>query len=444
MGKRVGPSPTVHAPQTRTYHPITLVRRSGLWRNAAFVNLWGAATVSTFGSLITRTAIPFTAILLLDASAAELGALRLAELLPGFAFGLVAGAWVDRLRRRPMMIATDLGRALLLLTIPLATIWGRLELGLLLAVMAAVSVLGVFFDVAYQSYVPAIVKNDELVEANSKLSAAMSVAEAASFSAAGWLIQLFTAPFAILVDAVTFIASAGFVARIRTSEFPPAVDASRAEPDSLAGDVSEGLRAVWGQAILRGMAVSLIFQNVAFGIFATVYLLYVNQVVGFDPGILGLIFAAGGASAFAGAIIAGRLSRFSVGAVMIVSLLLAALGEAFIPLATAANVIGVAFLVGQQIIGDAAYTVFDINQVSLRQAITPGQVLGRVNASVRVAEFGAVLLGTIAAGYLGETIGLRATLWLGVGLSFLSAAALAGSPVRDVQRIPEAPVMVIT
>jgi predicted MFS family arabinose efflux permease len=418
--------------------------RSGLWRNPAFVNLWGAATVSTFGSLITRTALPFTAILVLDASAADIGALRLAELLPGFAIGLFAGAWVDRLRRRPVMIATDLGRALLLLAIPVAAFWGRLDLSLLLAVMAFVSVLDVFFDVAYQSYLPAIVDNEELVEANSKLSAAMSVAEAASFSAAGWLIQLFTAPIAILVDAATFLASAGFVARIRTPESPPAVDASREERGALVRDVVEGLRAVWRQPILRGMAVSLIFQNLAFGVFGTVYLLYINQEVGFDPGILGLIFAVGGVSAFAGAVIAARLSRFSVGAVMIVSLLLAALGGALIPLATAANIIGVVFLVGHQIVGDAAYTVFDINQVSLRQAIAPDQVQGRVNASVRVAEFGAILLGTVAAGTLGETIGLRATLWLGVGLALLAAVALAVSPVREVQQIPEAPVMVVT
>jgi hypothetical protein len=188
--------------------------RTNLWRNADFVHLWGAATVSTFGSLITRTAIPFTAILLLDASAADLGALRIAELLPAFIVGLVAGAWVDRLRRRPIMIAADLGRAALLLTIPAAAIGGLLGMGQLLIVLAVVSVLGVFFDVAYQSHLPSVVANDELVEANSTLSAAASVAEAASFSVAGWLIQLFTAPFAILVDAVSFVASAGLVARM--------------------------------------------------------------------------------------------------------------------------------------------------------------------------------------------------------------------------------------
>ncbi len=419
------------------------MRGTTLWRNADFVHLWGAATVSTFGSLITRTAIPFTAILLLDASAADLGALRIAELLPAFVVGLVAGAWVDRLRRRPIMIATDLGRAALLLTIPAGAIAGWLGLGQLLVVLALVSVLGVFFDVAYQSILPSLVARDELVEANSKLTAAMSVAESASFSAAGWLIQLFTAPFAILVDAVSFVASAAFVARIRGEDAASAADAAREQSPSIAADMAAGLRAVWNEPVLRGIAVAGVFQGLTGGIFGTLYLLYVNQVVGFDPGVLGLIFAVGGVSSFSGALLAGRLSRFAVGAVMIVSLLLATLGEAFIPLATAANAIGVVFLVGQQIVGDAAYTVYDINQVSLRQAIAPDRLLGRVNASSRVAEFGAVLLGTVLAGYLGETIGLRTTLWLGVACSLLAAVALTASPVREVRVMPTSTVEVL-
>src|SRR5918992_2121957 len=223
------------------------MRRGGLWRNTNFVNLWGAATVSTFGSLVTRTALPFTAILVLDASPSAIGILRIAELLPGFLFGLVAGAWVDRLRRKPIMIATDLGRALLITTIPLAAFFGWLGLEHLYVIAALVSVLSVFFDVAYQSFLPSLVENDELVEANSKLSAAMSVAEASAFSSAGWLIQLLTAPIAMLVDALTFVASAGLVARIREPERQGELGPAESPP-TIASDVMEGLRAVWGQA----------------------------------------------------------------------------------------------------------------------------------------------------------------------------------------------------
>jgi predicted MFS family arabinose efflux permease len=175
----------------------------------------------------------------------------------------------------------------------------------------------------------------------------------------------------------------------------------------------------------------------AFGLVGTAFLLYVNQEVGFPPGVLGMIFAVGGVSSFLGAMIAGRLPRFGIGAVMVISLVLAAIGEAFIPLATTANAVGVLFLVCQQIVADSALTVYDINQASLRQAIAPAHVLGRINASVRVTEFGAVLLGTVAAGYLGETVGLRETLWWGVAFSALAAVALALSPVRTVRRIPE-------
>jgi MFS family permease len=412
------------------------MRRDGLWRNAGFVHLWGAATVSTFGSLVTRTALPFTAILLLDASSSAIGVLRVAELLPGFLLGLVAGAWVDRLRRRPIMIATDLGRALLIVTVPVAAFLGWLGLGQLYVIAALVSALSVFFDVAYQSFLPSLVKNEELVEANSKLSAAMSVAEASAFSSAGWLIQLLTAPVAMLIDALTFIASAGLVARIQEPEFQ--IDSSTVgSRPTIASDVVEGLRAVWREPILRGMVIAGLGQNLAFGLVGTVFLLYVNQEVGFDPGILGMIFAVGGVSSLLGAMIAGRLTHFGTGAVMVGSLLLAAIGEAFVPLATAANAIGVLFLVGQQIVADSALTIYDINQVSLRQAITPAHILGRVNASVRVSEFGAILLGTVAAGYIGETVGLRETLWLAVALSLLAAVALALSPVLAVRRIPE-------
>ena len=417
------------------------MRFTGLWRNPDFINLWGAATISTFGALVTRTALPFTAILLLDASPSALSVLRIAELLPGFLCGLVAGAWVDRLRRRPILIATDLARALLLVTIPLAALLGWLGFGHLVVVAALVSVLSVFFDVAYKSFLPVVVKREELIEANSKLTAAGSVAEAGAFSAGGWLIQVLTAPIAILIDAATFIVSAVLVGRMRVAEKREAASALASQP-SMVTEIIDGLQAVWRQPILRGLTLTAMAQNLAFGLIGTVFLLYVNQEVGFDPGVLGMIFAVGGVSSFLGAVTAARLPRFGIGAVMIVSLLIAALGEAFIPLATVANLAGVLFLIGQQLVADAALTVYDINQVSLRQAIAPAHLLGRVNASLGVVEVGALLVGTIAAGVLGETIGLRSTLWLGVAASLLAAVLLAFSPVRGVRRIPETPVEV--
>jgi predicted MFS family arabinose efflux permease len=416
------------------------VGRGGLWRDANFANLWSAATISAFGSHITGTALPFTAILLLQASPTAFGGLRIAELLPGFLIGLVAGVWVDRLRRQPIMIAADLGRALLLVTIPLAAFAGWLGFGQLYVVAALVSVLTVFFDVAHQAVLPSIVTRNDLVDANSKLSAARSVAEGIGFSAGGWLVQLLTAPVAIVVDAVTFVVSAVFVARIKD---PAARSVTEPGPQpalprsSISADIAEGLRVVWRQPVLRGLLITGIAQNLAFGLIGTVFLLYVNQEVGFAPGVLGLIFAVGGISAFLGALLASRLPRFGIGAVMIATLALAAVGEAFLPLVTAVNLAGVLLLVGQQIVTDAALTIYEINQVSLRQAIAPEDVLGRVNASARVTEVGAILAGTVAAAYLGETIGLRATLWVAVAMQLLAAGVLALSAVRRVDRIPE-------
>ncbi len=413
--------------------------RPTLWRHGDFVRLWSAATVSTYGSLVTQTALPFAAILLLDASPAVISTLLVAELLPGFIVGLLAGAWIDRVRRRPVMIVADLGRALLLATIPLSVLGGWFGFGQLYAVAALVSVLGVFFDVAYQSHLPAIVDRDDLIEANSKITAASSVAEAAAFSSGGWLIQLLTAPFAILVDAATFLVSAGLIARMRTPETRGSAKGEEDPASSMLDEVRQGLRAVWDQPVLRGLVGAGIAQNLAYGVIGTVFLLYVNQEVGFSPGLLGMIFAVGGVSSFAGAMLAGRLPRFGVGLIMIVTLVLGALGLAMIPLATAANAVGILFLVGNQLVTDPALTVYDINQVSLRQAIAPSHVIGRVNATVRVTEFGALLAGTLLGGYLGEVLGLRTTLWAAVACSLAAALILAFSPVRQVRRIPDLP-----
>jgi len=413
---------------------------SSIWQNGAFVRVFSAASISYVGSFVTRTALPLAAIYGLNAGAGELALIRSFEFLGWLLVGLVAGAWVDRLRRRPIMIGTDLARALLLLTIPLAAALGRVSLVQLLVVTVLVSLCSVFFDVAYQSYLPALVRNDDLVSANSALTGAMSVVESLAFSTGGWLVQLFSAPMAILADAVSFAGSAIFIGRIQKSEPKPACDGAGADL-SIFNEALAGLAASWRDPVLRVLVIAGGAQHLAYGLIGTVYLLYLNQEVGFDPGALGMIFAVGGISAFLGAIAAVRLMT-GIGIVMIAALALAALGESFVPLATTVSLASVVLLVMQQIVGDFALTIFEINHLSLRQAIVPAQLLGRVNATVRVAEFGALLAGTALAGVLGEALGLRATLWLASGCSLLGAAALMASPVRAIARIPAAPVAV--
>ncbi|MDQ3413290.1 MAG: MFS transporter [Chloroflexota bacterium] len=412
------------------------MRSTGLWRHPDFVRLWAAASISTFGSLITRTAVPFTAILVLDANAFDLGLLRVAELLPGFLLGLVAGAWIDRVRRRPVMIGADLLRAVLLLTIPLAAVVNLLGLWQLAIVAALTSVLSILFDVAYQSYLPSLVSRAELVEGNSKLTAANAVAEVAAFSAGGWLVQLITAPFAILVDALTFLVSALFIRRIEAPEPPPPPVAAETK---IVTEIGEGLRVIWINPTLRALAGSNAMISAGYGIGGTVFLLYVNQEIGFGAGVLGMVFAVGGVSALAGAGAASRLAHLALGPLMIATLVVWAGGQALVPLATTVSLLSIIFLVLQQVITDSAATVYDINQVSLRQAITPDRLLGRVNATVRVLEVGVTLVATVAAGLLAEIVGLRFMLVVEVVILALAGLWLYVSPVRQLRATPALP-----
>jgi len=191
---------------------------TGLWRHADFMRLWTGQTISGFGSLIGATAIAFTAILVLHATPFQLGILAAVRLAPGFLTGLIAGAWVDRLRRRPILICADIGRGLLLATIPLAAILQRLHIEQLYIVTFFVGILSTFFDVAYESYLPSLIGRDQLIEGNSKLSASASAAEFGGLAVAGWLVQLFTAPLTILIDAVSFAVSAISISLVRTPE----------------------------------------------------------------------------------------------------------------------------------------------------------------------------------------------------------------------------------
>ena len=409
---------------------------SGLWRHPDFIRLWAAATISTFGSLVTRTALPFTAILVLDVTPFQIGLLATAELAPALLVGLVAGAWVDRLPRRPVLIATDLSRAALLVSIPIAAVADALSLAQLYGVAAAHSILTVCFDVAYQAYLPSLLQREELVEGNSKLAGSGAVAEFAAFGTAGWLVQWLSGPVAVLLDALSFLWSALLVWRIRARE--PRRSPPSAAPTSVGmrREIGEGLGVVAGHPTLRAVAAANTTLNLGYAIIGAILLLYLTRELGFAPGVLGMIFAIGGLSSLLGATVAGRLLRLGVGPVMIAGPLLAATGEGLITLATDASLVAVAFLVGQQLVTDVAATVYEVTQVSLRQAIVPDRLLGRVNASMRVLEVGAMLTGALLGGLLGQTIGLRPTLLVGVGATALAGLWLGLSPVRTLRRMP--------
>ncbi|HEX7950942.1 MAG TPA: MFS transporter [Candidatus Limnocylindrales bacterium] len=417
--------------------------RSQLWQNAAFARVWTAATVSIFGSLITRMALPLAAIIVLGSGPLEVAILRGIDLGATLLVGLVAGAWVDRLRRRPVLIWADLGRAALLGSIPLGYAFGFLTYWQLLVVSGLAAILTTFFDSASNAYLPTIVERDRLVDANGALAASGSAAEFMAFGISGFLVQLLTAPIAIAIDALSFVASALLLGSIRRHEAPPPPAEDR-EPVLV--EIREGLRLVVHDPILRGFAGAQMALNVLWGVFGATWFLFVLDELGLDPATLGVVAGVGGVSSFVGAVVASRATRrWGIGRVAIGAMLLAAIGNAFIPLAPAGlPLIAIGCLVMQQLVADSAATIYDITEISVRQTLVQDRALGRVASTFHVAAVMAQLSATLAAGVLAEAIGLRATSWLAPLGGLAGAVILWASPVRGlgVLVMPEPPLAV--
>jgi MFS family permease len=419
------------------------VSEPSIWRSGAFVRLWSASTVSYFGSFITRTALPFAAILVLGAGPLEISALRSVELIGWLVFGLFAGAWVDRLRRRPIMIVADLGRVVLLGSIPVAALAGVLSLPQLLIVAFLAAILTTFFNTASVAYLPTVLEKSRLIAANSTLSASASVAEFSGFGISGFLVQILTAPIAIAFDAASFLVSAVLLATIGRQEPPrPAIVAR--EP--ILDEVRAGWRVVAGSPILRAIAASHSATHVLWGVFGTTYLLFATREIGLGPAAIGLITALGGAGSFVGAAVAGRLAtRFGIGRSMVVGLLGLSIGGALIPLApSGAILVGAVFLIGQQVIGDSAGTVYDILETSLTQSIVDGRVLGRVNAIVEMFTTLLALVGSIGGGIVAELFGLRAAMAVGVLGGATAIAFIWFSPIRTMRTSPDLVLVALT
>jgi MFS family permease len=412
--------------------------RPSLIRNPNFQKLWTAETISVFGSQISALAIPLTAALILKVGPFAFAMLGTIEFLPFILFTLPAGAWVDRLRRRPILISGDLGRALALVTIPIAYALGVLTIWQLYAVGFVTGTLTVFFDVANQSYLPSIVERDELVEGNSKLQISQSAAQIGGPGIAGFLVGLGQAPFAILLDALSFVVSAFFVFLIRRPE-PPVVqhlDEAGKPRSSIVREVREGLRFVLGHPALRAIsaatATSNLFGNVAFAIF----LLYAVNELHLVAATIGIVLALGNIGTLAGAVLANRIARWlGLGPTIIASIFIGGFATLLVAIAPPGNM-AIPFLVASGVIGGIGQMVYNINQVSYRQAICPPRMQGRMNATVRFLVWGTIPVGSIAGGILGSTIGLHATIWVGAILGFIPAIFPLLSPVRRLRTMP--------
>jgi len=410
--------------------PMTLF--DGLWRNPAFLRFWAADTVSVFGSLITRIALPFTAILMLNASAFEISLLVLADLVPSCVVGLPVGVWVDRVRRLPLMIASDVMRAAVLVSIPIAAAFDALTLAQLYAVSFVASALTVLFNVAQVSILPALVSREDLLEANSKTSATQSISEIGAFGIGGWLVQLLSGPGAILVDAVSFLASAVLLRSVAVNETTPATEVRSA----MRREIVAGLDYVWHQPLLRTTALASMALWFGLSIFGTIISLFALKELGFEAGPLAMIFAVGGVSSLVGSVLVGPVTRaLGIGPAMIAGLLVAGLLLLPLVLAQGHGTSAAVCLLVQQL-GDGAVLVFLINEVSLRQTIVAPGLMGRVNSSVGFLRSIARLSGVLVAGVAGEIIGLRATLGLGGALVTLAAIVLVFTSLRSLKTMP--------
>jgi MFS family permease len=411
------------------------VRPEGLWRHADFLKLWGGQTVSVFGTLIGRFAFLLVAAITLEATPFQMSILRVADMAPGLLVGLLAGVWVDRLSRRAIMIWTDLGRFLLVLSVPVAALLGVLAIEYLYAVALLVGVLATFFEIAYRAYLPWLVERDQLVEGNAKLQASSSVAEVGGFGLAGALVQLLTAPIAMVVDALSFLVSAISLALIRRPEPPPAPIEER---QTTWHEIREGFEIVFRDPVLRAFAGSGATHQLFVQMWVAVLILFLTREMGLSPLEMGLVFAVGGVSSLIGAAVAAPLtSRFGLGRTVIWAHLLFNLSIVFTPLSGGPYWL-VLLLVSANQFFDGAYIVYEINETSLIQAISPERSLGRVNASLRFLGWAMMLLGSVIGGVLGEVIGVRWTMLFGALMALTSVVWLLASPIRGMKTMPEA------
>ncbi|MFZ3008661.1 MAG: MFS transporter [Phenylobacterium sp.] len=410
-----------------THPPVALTR------DRDFMKLWAAQAVSTFGARITREGLPMTAVLTLGASPATLGVLAALSYGPAFFVGLFGGGFVDRRHRRPVLIATDLIRAGVLITVPIAAWLGWLSLWQVFAAAVLVGGASVLFDMADHAYLPALIGTDRLVDGNSKLSATESVAELGGPALAGFLFQWLTAPFAIAVNAVTYLVSAVFLMGIQKVEPDP----EPVPPQHWVADLTQGFRVAWAEPRVRPLLVMTATNGLFGGGFAALYLLFALRTLHLSPAMLGITVAFGGLGALIGAGLAAPLARRLGAGSAILSMALASAASAMlIPLSPAAPVVGMAMLIAAQLLGDSTAVIHTILAASLRQTVLPQETLGRAAGAFKAAGGGTMLIGALAFGALGNAIGVRETLFLAAaGLAVGPLIALASPALRRVKVI---------
>lgn len=407
-------------------------RRGGLIWHRDFRLLWGGETISQFGTQITMLAMPLVAVLVLHATTFEVGVLTALGMAAFLLIGLPAGAWCDRIRRRPVMIAADLARVVLLVSVPIAAAFGVLTLGQLFAVALLHGVATVFFDVSYQSYLPSLVARSELVEGNAKLQASQAVAQVGGPTVSGFLVQLFTAPLALLADAASFLLSALSLGAIRAPEPVPPRPAQR----NLRREIGEGLGFVLRHPILRMIAGTTGTANLFGAAFDAVVVVFFVRELHVTPGTIGALMSAGSIGGIAGALSAGWVTR-TVGQARAVWLSLAVTAPFGLLIPLTQRGAGLALYAVGFFVFSYGVVVYNVAQVSFRQAVCPAHLLGRMNATMRFLVWGTMPLGGLIGGALGTGIGLRPTLWVTAVGTVLATGWVIASPLRRMRDLPD-------
>jgi MFS family permease len=391
-----------------------------------FLRAWTASTVSSFGSYVTTLAVQVLIVLTLDGGATGVGLVSSARWAPYLLFGLVAGVLIDRSRRRPLLVTTDLGRGLLLIAVPLLALTHRLSLIALMLLMALFGLMSLLNDAAAQALLPRLVPAHLLTAANARLDQSDAVAQTSGPALAGGLVSLLTAPWAVLVDAMSYLVSGLLLVRIPVPE-PPSRPVS---VHGIASEAAQGLRWVYGHRTLRPLAMSTHGWFLCSAVTGAVLPLFALRTLGLSPFGFGLAVAAGGAGGLLGSLTATRLGvRFGTGRVIIACRALTGISWALMA-ASPPHWLGWAlFSAGQTLLG-LSMGAENANELGYRQAVTPDALQGRMNATMRSVNRAMIVVGAPIGGILGDTIGARPMLWTAAGGFIVAATTLALSPFR--------------
>jgi MFS family permease len=399
--------------------------RSALWRDRGFLKLWAAQSISQLGTQVSVLALPLTALYVLKASALGVSLLRAFAVLPFVVFSLPAGVWIDRVRRRPLMILADAGRAAAMASIPIAYWVGHLTLTQLYVVAAVSGFLSVLFDVSYLSFLPGLVRRENLGDANSKLLGMQSIAQVIGPTVAGALVGVVGAAVAVLADAVSFAVSGAFITAIRGREQTPEPSPSRKRDELV-----EGLRYVFTQRYLRTLTVWTAFWNLFTSAMFALVVVYYVRYLHWGPTKIGVVVALGSSGLVLGALVNQRLvARFGIGPMIAYSGIVFSLTLLAIPLAPRAY--AAAIIVPTGFLGSTVGFFANVNQLTFRQSITPQRLLGRMNSVVRFMYWGTIPLGSVLGGLAAGALGLRDTLLLSAIGATVSCVPIMASPIRS-------------